>query len=122
MWQTCGTQVRFRHARHENERAALTMHTSIRIYKTNIEKLDEALLEKIETEFVQIIRTVVGFHAYRIIDSGNNSIATISLFETEEGANASHEKAREWVAANLAHLVDGPPTAFTGTQVFSELA
>ncbi|MBT3995995.1 MAG: hypothetical protein HOF01_09360 [Chloroflexi bacterium] len=98
------------------------MHTSIRIYKSKIEKLDTDVLQKIETEFVQILRTVAGFHAYRIIDSGNYSIATISFFETEQGANESFEKSQEWVQANLAHLVDGPPTKFTGQQVFSELA
>jgi hypothetical protein len=98
------------------------MHTSIRIYKTTIEKLDDTVLQKIETEFAQILRTVPGFHAYRIIDSGNNSIATMSFFETEQGANESVEKSQEWVKANLAHLVEGPPTIFTGQQVFSELA
>jgi len=97
------------------------MHTSIRIYKSTIKKLDDDTLHKIETEFVQMLRTVAGFHAYRIIDSGNHSIATISFFETEQGANESFEKSQEWVSANLAHLVDGPPTKFTGQQVFSEL-
>jgi hypothetical protein len=97
------------------------MHTSIRIYKTTIEKLDADILQKIETEFVKILRSVAGFHAYRIIDSGDHSIATISFFETEQGANESFEKSQEWVKANVAHLIDGPPTKFTGEQVFSDL-
>jgi len=98
------------------------MFTSIRIYKSKIEKIDEDTLQKIETEFAQILRSVAGFHAYRFIDSGNYSAASISFFETEQGANESVEISREWVQANLAHLVDGPPTVFTGEQVFSELA
>jgi hypothetical protein len=100
----------------------ITMHTSIRIYKTNVEKLDDDTLQKIETEFVPILRTVAGFHAYRIIDSGDHTLATISFFETEQGANESVEKSHDWVHANLAHLVDGPATKFTGQQVLSELA
>ncbi|MDG0867163.1 hypothetical protein [Candidatus Lucifugimonas marina] len=98
------------------------MFTAIRIYKTKVERLDEPTLHKIETEFTQILRTVPGFHAYRLIDSGNYSAASISFYETEEGALESIEKTREWVKANLSHLVEGPPTIFTGQQVFSELA
>ena len=98
------------------------MHTSIRIYKAKIQKLDEETLEKVATEFTQILRSVPGFHAYRLVDSGNYEVASISFFETEAGANESVKKSREWVTENLAHLVDGPPTVFTGQQVFSELA
>ena len=97
------------------------MHTSIRIYKTNIQKLDEDILHKIETEFVQILRTVPGFHAYRIIDSGDHNIATVSFFETEQGATESIQKSQEWVHENLAHFVEGPPTLFTGQQVFNKI-
>ena len=98
------------------------MHTSIRIYKATIQKLDDETLEIIESGFAQILRSVPGFHAYRIIDSGDYSIATISFFETEAGANESVEKSQTWVKENLSHLVDGPPNIFTGQQVFSELA
>ena len=45
-------------------------------------------------------------NAVTITDDGNNSIATISFFKTEQGAN-------EWVHGNLVHLVDGPATVFS---------
>jgi hypothetical protein len=98
------------------------MHTSIRIYKTKIQALDDDTLEKLEKGFIQILRTVPGFHAYRLVDSGNHSVASISFYETEQGAIESVEKSRDWVNQNLAHLVDEPPTVFTGKQIFSELA
>lgn len=98
------------------------MHVSIRHYKTNVSHLDDDLLGRIKNEFVPLIRSTPGFHAYRIVDSGANEIATISIFETEEGAKASIEKAAEWVSANLAHLVAGKPTVIAGEQVLSELA
>ena len=98
------------------------MHTSIRIYKTKQQRLDYETLEKIETGFTHILRTVPGFHAYRLIDSGNYSVASLSFYETEEGANESVEKSRAWVNENLSPLVDGPPTIFIGEQVFSNLA
>jgi hypothetical protein len=87
-----------------------------------VAKLDDELIGRVEREFAQIVRSIPGFHAYRLIDSGNHSVASISFFEAEQGAHESIEKAREWIEANLAQLVDGPPTVFIGEQVFSELA
>ena len=98
------------------------MHASVRIHKLKIEKLDDALIKRIHDEFVKILKSVSGFHAYRLIDSGNYSVATMSFFETDEGASESVERSREWVNANLADLVDGDPVVFVGQQVFSELA
>ena len=98
------------------------MFVSIRTYKTKDQKLDAETIEKVESEFGQIIKDLAGFHAYRLVDSGNYSVASISVYETEESANESVEKSREWVAENLAHLIDGPATVFTGEQVFSQLA
>lgn len=100
---------------------ALIIHVAIRHYKLNVSHLDDDLLARINNEFAPILRSTPGFHAYRIVDTGANEIATVSFFETEEGAKASIEKAAEWVSANLAHLVDGAPTVVAGEQVFSEL-
>ncbi len=98
------------------------MHVAIRHYKINVSHLDEELLDRIRNEFIPLIRPTPGFRAYRIIDTGANEIVTISVFDTEEGASASVEKAAEWVSANLAHLVAGPPTVITGKTVISETA
>ena len=98
------------------------MHASVRIYKTTVEKLDDELLGRVESEFATILKSVAGFHAYRLIDSGNHSVASISFFESEAGANESVERARNWVNENLAGIIDGEPTVFIGEQVFSVLA
>lgn len=97
------------------------MHVAIRHYKTNAPYLDADLIDRIKTEFVPMLRSTPGFHAYRVVDTGANEIATISFFESEEGARASVEKAAQWVAENLDDLVAGPPTVIEGEQVFSEL-
>lgn len=98
------------------------MHVAIRHYKTNVSHLDDDLIGRIKTEFVPILRSTPGFHAYRVVDTGANEIATVSFFETVEGARASVEKAAQWVGENLAHLIAGEPTVIAGEQVFSELA
>ena len=98
------------------------MYASVRIYKTKIEKLDDALIRRVQDEFANILRSVSGFHAYRLIDSGNYQVASMSFFETEQGASESVDKSLEWVTTNLADLIDGDPVVFVGQQVFSELA
>jgi hypothetical protein len=94
---------------------------SIRTYKTKDQKLDAETIEKVESGFAPIIKAVPGFHAYRLIDSGNYSVSSISVYDTEESANESVERSSEWVKENLAQLVDGPVTVFTGEQIFSQL-
>ena len=98
------------------------MHFSIRHYELNVEKLDNELIARIKNEFVPILKEIPGFHAYRIIDSGDHEIATMTAFETKEGAVASVEKAREWVDANFSDLVKERISAISGEQIFSELA
>ena len=95
---------------------------SIRTYKTKDQKLDAETIKKVETGFAPIIKNVPGFQAYRLIDSGNYSVSSVSVYDTEESANESVERSTEWVNENLAQLVDGPATVFTGEQVFSQLA
>ncbi len=98
------------------------MHFSIRHYKLNVKGLDDDLIGRIKDEFVPILKEIPGFHAYRIIDTGDYEIATMTAFETKEGADASIEKARAWVDANLASLVKERVSAISAEQVFSELA
>jgi hypothetical protein len=52
---------------------------SIRTYKTKDQKLDAETIEKVESGFAPIIKAVPGFHAYRLIDSGNYSVSSISV-------------------------------------------
>jgi heme-degrading monooxygenase HmoA len=95
---------------------------SIRTYKAKDQKLDAETIKKVETGFAPIIKNVPGFQAYRLIDSGNYSVSSVSVYDTEESANESNEKSREWVAENLAHLIDGPATVFNGEVIFSQMA
>ena len=98
------------------------MHFVIRHYRMNVPQLDDALIDRVRNEFVPILKSVDGFHAYRILSAGQNELATISVFETAAGAEESVEKAAQWVNANLADLVSGPPTVIAGEEILSALA
>ena len=98
------------------------MHFSIRHYTLNVKSLDDDLIGRIRDEFTPILKEIPGFHVYRIIDSGDYALATMTAFETKEGADASDEAASVYVAANFADLVKERVSAISGEQVFSELA
>ena len=89
------------------------MHVVIRHYKTNV-PLDDALIDRVRNEFVPILKSVDGFNSYRILNTGQNELATISVFETAAGAEESVEKAAQWISENMADLVSGPPTVAVG--------
>ena len=84
-----------------------------------VKSLDSETLLRVENEFVPLLRSTDGFVEYHIAQPGDNELFTVSVFETEEGAEASRIAAADWVNANLAHLVDGPPNVLTGEVMIS---
>jgi hypothetical protein len=87
------------------------MYASVRRYRA----LDvEALVRKVEEEFVERVKTVEGFVGYYIIDGGDGTLTSITVGETEEAVEASNLLAKEWVVERAAHLVDSAPDLTTG--------
>ena len=72
--------------------------------------------------FVPLLEDVPGFIAYYWIDAGNGVMASLSLFESQEGANRSVEIARAWVAENAPMLFPNPPRVTEGPVVASAIA
>ena len=94
---------------------------SIRRYEVDAASVPE-IIKRAQEGFVPIIRSSPGFIAYRGIDAGDGVVATISVFESKEQADASNEKAAGWVKDNLAALVSNPPQVTAGEVVISEQA
>ena len=95
------------------------MYTAIRHYKMTVSSLDEETLDRVENEFIPILQDTDGFVDYQIIEVGENELATVSVFETKEGVDASIEAAASWVQDNLAHLVAEPATVISGEVIIS---
>ncbi len=76
------------------------MYMSVRRYTTSG---PTAVIERIVTEgFVPIIRDAPGFIAFYVVDGGNGSLASISIFADEAGAEASNRMAAGYIAEHLA--------------------
>ncbi|MDQ6602368.1 MAG: hypothetical protein M3Z19_06530 [Chloroflexota bacterium] len=61
------------------------------------------VIVRIVTEgFVPIIRDAPGFIAFYVVDGGNGSLVSVSIFADEAGAEASNRLAAGYIAENLA--------------------
>jgi hypothetical protein len=87
------------------------MYGTIRRYKVTNPK---AFSEKVNAEFINLVRKVPGFVSYHAIDEGNGNWASVTLFTTAEGIARSDELAADWVARTCPDLVSGPPEITKG--------
>ncbi|HYB02128.1 MAG TPA: antibiotic biosynthesis monooxygenase [Ktedonobacteraceae bacterium] len=89
------------------------MYAAIRQYSIKPKFINE-VMQRIQGEFLHIINREPGFIAYYAIREENNHILTISIFETQAGAEGSTPLALEWVTRNLAGFVQGVPQTTVG--------
>jgi hypothetical protein len=88
------------------------MFISIRKYR--IEGSLDELTAKVEAEFVPILRGMPGFRGYQLLDCGGGQAASISMFDSRDSAMASNDRARDWVARSIAHMLPGAPEITAG--------
>lgn len=87
------------------------MYGTIRRYKVTDPK---AFSQKVNAEFINLVRKIPGFVSYHAIDEGNGNWASVGLFTTAEGIKRSDQLAAEWVAKACPDLVVGPPEITEG--------
>lgn len=87
---------------------------SIRVYE-GLDPADNANIASITAEgFLPIMRGSDGFVGYFLLPAGD-MLAAISIFDSPAQASASNEKARDFVAENLAPLLPNAPSILEGT-------
>jgi hypothetical protein len=89
------------------------MYAAIRKYSIKPKFINE-VMQRIQGEFIHIINREPGFVAYYAIREGGNQVLTISVFETQAGAEGSTPMALEWVSKNLTGFVQGEPQTNVG--------
>ena len=90
------------------------MYGSIRSY-TGTSELADALIEN-ESEVKRIVSEIDGFKAYYLIRTADGA-ASISIYESEAGAQESNNAARAWLAENLPDLAISAPQVSAGEVV-----
>lgn len=87
------------------------MHAAVRTYK--VSDVD-ALVEKVEAEFVERVKDVDGFVGYYVIDGGDGTAASVTVGESEQAVEETTRRAAEWVKESAADLVEGAPEVTAG--------
>jgi len=88
------------------------MYTVIRRYH-GVQQAEEVARRAVE-EFAPTLRDQPGFQGYWVVNAGDGVLATVSVFESQETAEASTAAAATWVQENLANLVPNPPRVTSG--------
>ena len=61
------------------------------------------------------------FVAYYVVDTGNDVVASVSVFQDQAGAEESNRMAAGWVKENIASLVSGPPEITASAVTLNEI-
>jgi quinol monooxygenase YgiN len=97
------------------------MFAAIRYYQADPPSVDE-VVRRVQEGFVPLIRDTQGFVSYFILipSEREDEIVAVSVFEDRQGAEASNEKAADWVAQNLSELLRPAPEVADGEVVVYE--
>ena len=93
------------------------MYGAVRRYEGITNDAEAARL--VGESFVPLLEDVPGFIAYYWIDAGDGVMASLSLFDSQEGADRSVDIAQAWVAENAPTLFPNPPRVTEGPVVAS---
>jgi hypothetical protein len=95
------------------EKQNMTTYTSIRHYNVKPDSISE-IIKRAENGFLPIVSKAPGFVSYDMVDTGKDTVTTISTFENQAGADHSNKLAESWVNENLASLLTSPPVIMGG--------
>ena len=89
------------------------MHTVIRTYsgKGAVETIDLIISSK--KDIKKLMRSVKGFVDYSVVKTEDGGFS-VTVSKNEKASEAITAAAREWVAANAAHLKAKPPKVLGG--------
>ena len=68
----------------------------------------------VDESFVPLLEHVPGFVAYYWLDAGDGVMASLSVFEDQDGADKSVEIAHDWVAEHAAEIMPNAPRVTEG--------
>jgi hypothetical protein len=98
------------------------MFISIRKYKLNSQdaKTQGDLTRQINDLFLPQISKSPGFVSYYAVNTGSGTLATVSVFESQSGAEESNRQAADFLKKNLPSLASGPPEIISGEVIASQ--
>jgi ketosteroid isomerase-like protein len=93
------------------------MFITMRRYQSKSTDADE-ITRRVQTGLIPILSRQPGFHWYKAVDAGNDTIVSLSAYDSRSAAEAANQAAAGWVKENLGNLV-GPADVTVGDVVLS---
>jgi hypothetical protein len=93
------------------------MHASVRRYR--VRDID-AIVSKVESDFVEQVKAIDGFVGYYVIDGGDGTAASVTVGETADAVAEATRLSGNWVRENIADLVDEPEVTVGEVRVRAE--
>ena len=96
------------------------MYIVVRKYGIKPEASIQEIVQRVEEGFVPIVSQTPGFVAYHIVNTGNDTVASVTLFQDQVGADESTRRASDWVSENLISLLRLPAEITAGEVLYSK--
>jgi hypothetical protein len=87
------------------------MHASVRRYR--VRDID-ALVSKLEEEFLEQVKGIDGFVGYYVIDGADGTAASVTVGENATAVAESVRLAASWVRESVSDLMEGDPEVTVG--------
>jgi heme-degrading monooxygenase HmoA len=96
------------------------MYASIRKYYI-IPGRTEEFVQRVQGGFVPLISQVQDFQAYYVLQVRDDEVISVSIFDSQAGAEESVRRAADWVAKNISSFMQGLPEITVGHVRISQL-
>ncbi len=96
------------------------MYMAIRKYQTTAGASIQEIVQRVQEGFVPIVSQTPGFVAYHIVNTGNGTVASVTLFEDQASSEESTRRATDWVRQNLTSLLQLPAEITAGEVAYSK--
>ncbi|HYU71478.1 MAG TPA: antibiotic biosynthesis monooxygenase [Ktedonobacteraceae bacterium] len=97
------------------------MYASIRKYYI-IPRTAEEFMQRVQQGFVPLISQVKGFRAYYVLQVRDDEVISVSIFDSQAGAEESVQRAADWVAKNISSFIQGLPEISVGYVKIAQIA
>ncbi len=94
------------------------MYAAIRRYNIAPGTAD-LIVQRVTDGFLPLVSQSPGFVAYYLVNPGDGTIVSVSVFEDRSGAEASTRLTTDWVREHLAHAIRTAPVIVAGPVVAS---
>ena len=90
-----------------------SMYATVRRAHFRPGSIDE-VVQRVNTTFVPAVTSMSGFVDFYLVRLDNETVSTLSIFETQSEAEAANTFFADWAKRELASLLAGPPEIAVG--------